>query len=256
MTTFKNLDEICKVDDEFLLNNRNYENFIASLAKSKGINNLDILKEDKDCALLFKSKEKEVLEKHYYDVTNIKLNSNVPIIIQNNFTTVLNLLIYSYYYRSFDMIAKQHALITLESALGLQMELLFKKNNNNEKLSQEDNDIQEKAKTPACGLSCLLQCAVHSKLINLNNLKDENGEDIGIPLPYTEQQKSIGFNNNLEPVINEEIVKLSKDKIRLICMQRNQLAHDTKPHFPDGKIWTSICANLINQLFSEKNKLN
>ncbi|MHB1547027.1 MAG: hypothetical protein ACYCSB_02070 [bacterium] len=61
-------------------------------------------------------------ESYYNEIIKIKLNNNVPKQIKTGFINAIHLLIYSMYYRNFDIIAKEHALIVLEHALKIVYE--------------------------------------------------------------------------------------------------------------------------------------
>ena len=167
-------------------------------------------------------------EEYYNDIASININNNIPEFIKDNFITVLHLLIYSVYYRPFNIIAKQHALITLESAL-------------RKKLSVKDGDKDK-------SLSTLLRCAVRNELINI--------EEINIPLTYPEQQKiqeKIGKSLAKNEDYNfKDSKKIYNDKIKLICNQRNQLTHKIQIEYIDGEVWVKICVDLVNQLYSDK----
>lgn len=57
------------------------------------------------------------LQWHYKVVEQYQLNNNVPEKIRNHYATALNILLYSWYFYPFCMIAELHALVTLEFAI-------------------------------------------------------------------------------------------------------------------------------------------
>lgn len=208
------------------------------------------------------------LKNYYNEIKEINLNKNVPKQIKIGFINALHLLIYSMYYRNFNTIAKEQALITLEYALKNKIRELC-----------GCGCLYDNCKYPCSCKACdkkpntlrpLLQWAVDNKLISLKDIKDED-----IPSTYQEQQKQgekfaiecmkeIPDNNDYynnddcgEYIDNSVVTKgkiKNKDmndtqKIERICGQRNQLAHNTEPSFVDGEKWVRTCAKLINWLY-------
>ena len=43
----------------------------------------------------------------------------------------------------------------------------------------------------------------------------------------------------------------NNEKIKLICKQRNQLAHKIQPEFINGEEWAKMCIDLVNQLYPD-----
>ena len=178
------------------------------------------------------------------------------------------------YYRNFNTIAKEQALITLEYALKNKIRELC-----------DCRCLYDNCKYPCSCKSCdkkpntlrpLLQWAVGNNKISLKDIKDED-----IPSTYQKQQKQ---NEEFVSAVIERIVAPNQDdyynsdnceetsiknsittkgkiknkdmndtqKIERICGQRNQSAHNTEPSFVDGEKWVRTCAKLINQLYSDK----
>lgn len=234
MEELKQFEDLCKYDNNFKVNNDQEYNFYKNNP------------EDIDISI---SNEK----KYYNMIKEINLDENVSGQIKVGFTNALHLLIYSMYYRNFDTIAKEHALIVLEAAL---------------------KDVYYKIK-PYCKdckkttLNPLLNFFIkEKKIINIENIDDLNNQTSLQQQKNNEKEiqeslkKDISIPDGIENIQNDKekfilgktiidnIKKLNNDeKIQLILSERNQLAHNSKPNNVDGVKWVKICAELINQLY-------
>ncbi|MFQ5715371.1 MAG: hypothetical protein ACE5GU_15210 [Candidatus Scalinduaceae bacterium] len=160
-------------------------------------------------------KRSRKLEDVYAEAKSIKLHSGVPEEIRSHFNTARNLLVYSWFFYPFNVTAQLLAFISVEFAL-------------KEKTCETDASFKK-----------LLKLAVKKKWIN------EKG------FSHIKVNDDISKENHLIEKDNTEAHNYCDALVEAMPKLRNALAHGNDMLHNRGYLSVRICADFINQLFSE-----
>ena len=200
--------------------------------------NDDISEQDDDIKQI-----KEQIKEYYNEINKINLNDNVSEQIKVGFKNALHLLIYSMYYRNFNTIAKEHALIVLEATL--------------KDIYYNRIDIHLRNSKKKLFLYDLLTFFIIKKeLINIDDVECSEISILQQRINEKEIIESIKENSFLgyEAKTDDTMTNLSdsEKKIKCICYERNQLAHNSEANNINGKEWVEVCAKIINKLYDSQ----
>lgn len=189
----------------------------------------EILKPDgrqKFFVLWEKASEDQRLElKDLYEIAEkIRLHEGVPEVIRNHFTTAQNLLVYSWFFYPFNVTAEFLAFVTLEFALKERFAL--------EKGSQKGRETMFKGLVKKAVDEGWVKDEGFSHIHNQSKLNSSSDYGIGIS--------------------SQQVRSYTETLIESLPFIRNELAHGSSTLHPDGAFSVRLCAEFINQLFTEK----
>lgn len=154
----------------------------------------------------------------YQNASDIKLHDGVPEVIRTHFATAQNLLVYSWFFYPFNVTAQFLAYVTVEFALKER----FK--------PRKKTSFRE-----------LVKLAIEQGLVKdegFSHIRERSELD-----EYIEQEVGIE---------SQDIKSYTETLIKAMPYLRNELAHGSRMLHPNGASLVRICAEFINQLFSEK----
>ncbi|MEW8437167.1 MAG: hypothetical protein AB2689_03335 [Candidatus Thiodiazotropha taylori] len=155
------------------------------------------------------------LEDVYRKAKSIQLNDTVPDKVKSHFSTAKNLLVYSWYHYPFNVTAQFLAFVTVEMSL-------------------KDKFKIEKYQS----FRSLVKRAVDEELV-----KDEGFEHLQYKSNTQEFLEKEGMLENVRPYV--------ETLIDVMPRLRNELAHGSNMLHMNGADSVKICADFINQLYSE-----
>ena len=164
--------------------------------------------------------------KDVYEIAaNIRLHDGVPEVIRDHFSTARNLLLYSWFYYPFNVTAEFLAFVTLEFALKERFDL---KNGYGKRKEASFKRLVEKAVKEG-----LVRDVGFSHIRNQSESpNDHSGYEIGIS--------------------SRPVKSYVETLVESLPFLRNELAHGRSMLHMDGAFSVRLCAEFINQLFSEK----
>lgn len=158
---------------------------------------------------------KRTLEDNYTEAAAILLAPSVPEKIQSHFSTALNLLAYSWFHYPFNVTAQFLAYVTVELAL-------------KEKFQPEQY----------ISFKHLIRQAVDAGLITASGFSHLEPTETHRPYLGVE-------------VFSPDVERYCEALVETMPYLRNELAHGSTMLHPNGSHAVRICADFINQLFTE-----
>lgn len=155
----------------------------------------------------------------------IKLHDNVPEVVRDHFSTARNLLVYSWFYYPFSVTAEFLAFVTLEFAL------------------KERFDLKKGyGKRKEVGFKRLIEKAVKEGLVR----------DVGFSHIRNQSESPNDYSGYEIEFSSQQVKCYVETLVESLPFLRNELAHGSSILHMDGAFSVRLCAEFINQLFSEK----